>query len=135
MNSDPTDPLLDDLLELDRVDVPAGLSERITRNVRAQEQPVRRPRALRLAFAGLAAAAALLVVFALRRNDAQEGRAANVPEIATLAVEPSDELLSALPTLVHLDFLIDELEPLEADAMFLLDADDRLLLELMEEDS
>ena len=45
---------------------------------------------------------------------------------------PSDELLAALPLLEDLEFLTEDLDPLEADALLLFDADELLLMELVE---
>ena len=47
---------------------------------------------------------------------------------------PSDDLLAALPELEAYAFMAGELEPLEEDALFLLEPTDELVLELLDEE-
>ena len=161
---------LDALLELDVVEIPAGLSGRVLEGLQVHRSAgsglggdgqARRPRFVLLRGGagrrmatlggGLAAAGLLLVaVFSVGAEGPAVGGgseaaadATGIERFAEGAVSPlgtapesdgapSDELLAALPMLEHLDFLTEELDPLEADALFLLEADDALLLELLE---
>ncbi|MEL6429925.1 MAG: hypothetical protein AAFU73_00040 [Planctomycetota bacterium] len=126
-----------------------------------EPRPARRLRLVRtvLPAAALAAAAALLFVLAPRSSgpggDADGGvpdvdrapsgggpRGASDPLVAdadpggrALLDAPSAELLASLPELEAYDFLVEDLDPLEADALFLLDAADPLVLDLLQEDS
>lgn len=130
------DGALDELLDLD-VDLaaPPGLGARVLEGVRGRLD--QGPRVWRRRLAGgalLAAAAAAL--FMVTRPGAPEVEPS--PPIADGAVDgveaPSEELLAALVTLEDLAFLDAELEPIESDALFLLDEEDELLLDLLVDD-
>ena len=81
----------------------------------------------------LAAAAALALVM-LRPDPARETAG---PEVARASVTGrgdafDEELVAALPELEELGVLLD-LDPIEADVLFLFDPEDELLIDLLEE--
>lgn len=115
------DRALDALLGLDDVEVPAGLSARVLARCREDAAPARgRTPILRFAAYALPAAAAVLLLVRPWAN----GDAPAVPEA------PSAELLAALPTLEDMEFLTEELDPFEAEALFLFDDDEDVLVDL-----
>lgn len=155
----PRDDALDRLLALDEVDVPPGLGQRLRDRAQADREerehepfplrsikPARKVAVLALA---LAASIALLLLAPWeggneRDRSAKGGAGQSVDLTGDVArtdggtsdaVAPSDELLAALDALEAYDFLVEELEPFEADALFLLEPADPLLLDLLEEDS
>lgn len=141
---------LDRLLDLDVVEVPAGLAESVLAGVRreasadrslreknaARRHPLRR---LALPAGVLAAAAALALAVIPRGGDepASEQAGAASSEVAATVNDawlenPSDELLAALPVLEAMDLWAEDLEPLEEEVLFVFDADEDLMLELLE---
>lgn len=139
------DGALDGLLGLDDVSVPDGLADRVLARVDSERDAAgrrRRFRALPPVAAGVAlVAAATLAIVLLRGGDDDRLRGGDhnrsvVDDGAFVAdasdEQPSDEFLAALSALEDLEFLTEELDPFEADALFLMDADDALLLDLLE---
>ncbi len=157
--------VLDALLELDQVDVPAGLARRIVAGTRGARGLRRRSRARRVAPLLLAAAAATIVAIPLwPTGDSPEGApstgrspgaeldgqpggnpggsvgamaAATETEIEDAGL-PSDQLLASMALLDDLSyedvlFLTEELDPLEAEALFLFETEDELLFDLLME--
>lgn len=139
---------LDRVLDLNSVAIPDGLSARVLGALDAHVGPVRggvfapaAPRRPRLylvggALAGVAAAAALFLI--LKKGELLDpprtgGGTLDVAETTPLEAVPTDEFLALLPALENVDFLIDELDPLEADALFLFEAEDELLLDFLDE--
>ena len=134
------DAALDQVLGTVEVDLPAGLADRVRARIaleRAGElRAVQRRRATpRLVGGGvfLAAAAALALVL-LRPDPARETAG---PEVARASVTGrgdafDEELVAALPELEELGVLLD-LDPIEADVLFLFDPEDELLIDLLEE--
>lgn len=134
------DGALDGLLGLDEVSVPDGLADRILARVARARDAAGRRRRLRVlppVAAGVAlVAAAALVIVLLRTGDGDRSVVDDGAYVADGAGasddQPSDEFLAALPALEDLEFLTEELDPFEVDALFLMDADDALLLDLLE---
>ncbi|MEM1449172.1 MAG: hypothetical protein AAGI22_08655 [Planctomycetota bacterium] len=135
------DGALDALLDLDEVEVPAGLADGVLARVASERRASRLRRRLRV-LPVLAAAAAVLVI-ALRgagpKEPADPGGSETVADAPTLdepsdepSDGPSDEFLAALPVLEDLELLAEDLDPVELDALFLMDAEDALLLDLLE---
>lgn len=163
---------IDGLLDLDVVEVPEGLADRVLAELETERFASVRPAAparrflllrgggaQRAAAALGVAAAAVAAVLLFPRVDPADGprdlpgsgtearvargdqapaepppgelRPDTAPGASDLE-EPSDEFLASLDALEHLDFLTQDLDPLEADALFLLEAEDALLLELLE---
>lgn len=142
------DAALDRLLDLDGIAVPDGLGQRVLSalqgNIASARDHVltpaapRRPRLLLVcsALGAAAAAAALLLVLKKAKTvDAPPigGESPMVADATDSEAIPSDEFLALLPALENVDFLIDELDPLEADALFLFEAEDELLLDFLDE--
>jgi len=130
---------LDALLARDEVVAPDGLAERIAVGVGAERRarsrrslPTRWPLRVVAPVSGLAAAAALALYVALPEGDPGGDPGATAEGLGP--EPPSDELLAALPELEAWAFMADELEPLEEDALFLLEPTDELVLELLEEE-
>ncbi|QDV04965.1 hypothetical protein Poly30_04600 [Planctomycetes bacterium Poly30] len=143
------DARVDAALDADVVVPPVGLAERTIRRVRGERAPVARgqraPRRRLVAIPLMAAAAALAIwTFRGAEGPTENGRATAEATIAKTAgaksmaaengaSEPvSDELLASLTVLENLEFLTEELDPLEADALFLLSMDDQVLLDLLD---
>lgn len=142
---------LDVVLGLDRVDLPQGLAERVLKGVRDQSAapspdvlvPVatadaaRRRWRPRLLLPIAAAAAAALTLWMTRGDTAGTGVTGPDPftDSALVAdapeVEVSDELLASLSVLENMNFLTEELDPFEADALFLFEAEDQVLFDLL----
>ncbi len=144
------DAALDRLLDLDGVAIPSGLAARVMgaldSSMAAQAKADSRdllvpaiPRRRRLYLVGgaiAAAAAAAVLAVVLKKgssSDLGSGGGAPAPHVADADLAPSDEFLALLPALENVDFLIDELDPLEADALFLFETEDDLLLDLLDE--
>lgn len=136
---------LDIVLGFDQVDPPEGLAERVIDRVR-REQPVQasgelvpvprrrwRPRLLPVALPLVGAAAALTLI--LIRGEPAADRSAEPTEVAEMTDEPivevSDDLLASLSVLEEMDFLTEELDPFEADALFLFETEDQVLMDLL----
>ena len=118
------------------VELPAGLADRVRARVESERIDElcgarRRRSTLRLVGGGvfLAAAAALAIVL-LRPDPAREPAG---PEVAEAEREEAfdEELVAALPELEELGVLLD-LDPIEADVLFLFDPEDELLIDLLE---
>lgn len=126
------DDALHELLGVDEVEIPAGLSARVLAAVRADRRR-RRLRPVGVLFA--AAAAAVLAVTgagwwpvkSLGEGPGRSlGNGLGAPEL------PSEELLAALPLLESLEFLEGELDPLEQEVLLVRDPSDALILEFLE---
>ncbi len=149
------DARLDGYLDADHAVPPSGLSDRVLTGVRSAMGPEagsdrsptgsssqsgsqlrshgRSKRRLPMAFPLAAAAAAALAIWTLRGGwtapDVDDAREVVVVESEE---EVSDELLASLSVLENFEFLTEELDPLESDALFLLSGDDQLLLDLLD---
>ena len=151
---------LDAALALDSVEAPEGLGGRVLKGVRADRAgsspdvlvpvpaagaPRRRWRP-RLLLPIAAAAAAALTLWMMRggelTRDAIPGAdAANSSPLVADAtadapvvepdVEVSDELLASLSLLENMDFVTDELDPFDADALFLFESEDQVLFDIL----
>ncbi|MEM6672458.1 MAG: hypothetical protein AAF726_06410 [Planctomycetota bacterium] len=131
--TDGNDEALDALLGVDVVDVPAGLANDVLARVASERRAVTRRRAMRLVPMTLVAAAAVVLLVLRGRTSVEPDQVPTlVAEAETGAGAPSDELLAALPVLEDYEFLTEDLDPLESDALFLLDDEDALLLDLIE---
>ena len=131
---------LDRVLGSVEVELPEGLADRVRARVadeRAGELRAdrRRQSTLRLVGGGvfLAAAAALALVL-LRPDPARETAGPQVAGVSDAERRDAfdDELVAALPELEELGVLLD-LDPIEADVLFLFDPEDELLIDLLEE--
>ncbi|MEM9380588.1 MAG: hypothetical protein AAGB93_11615 [Planctomycetota bacterium] len=129
------DGALDALLELDEVEVPAGLTDGVLARVASERRATRLRRRLRVLPVLAAAAAAVALLLTLRdagpTPPAAPGDRETVADAPPLD-EPSDEFLAALPVLEDLELLSEDLDPVELEALFLMDAEDALLLDLLE---
>jgi len=136
---------LDALLGLDDVETPSGLAEGVLARVASEAVAVRRRRRLRVLPILAAAAAGIAVVVLGGRNsgrgeagDPTTGAPSTLAGVGTSGAgersigDPSDDFLAALPALENMQFLGEELDPVEADALFLMDAEETLLLDLLE---
>lgn len=130
---------LDRVLGSVEVELPEGLADRVRARVadeRAGEPRAERRRqsTLRLVGGGvfLAAAAALALVL-LRPDPARETAGLQVAGASEVERRDAfdDELVAALPELEELGVLLD-LDPIEADVLFLFDPEDELLIDLLE---
>lgn len=125
---------IDAALEADEVETPAGLPHRVLSRVRGAAHG--RPRRSRrfLGLVPLAAAAAVLAIWTWRGGEPGEepARGADVAMVAEYVEPVSDELLASLSLLENMEFLTEELDPLEADALFLLDVEEQILLDLLD---
>ena len=123
---------LHELLGVDEVEVPAGLSARVLAAVRADRRRRRlRPVGVLLA----AAAAAVLAVTGAGWwpvNGLSEGPGRSLGNGLGAPELPSEELLAALPLLESLEFLEGELDPLEQEVLLVRDPSDALILEFLE---
>lgn len=142
---------LDVVLSFDSVRLPEGLAGRVLERVLAEGEsgspdvlvPVpmadasRRRWRPRLLVPIAAAAAAALTLWMLRGQssrlaltepDASEhsGLVATSQEF-----EVSDDLLASLSVLENMDFVTEELDPFEADALFLFEPEDQVLFDLL----
>ncbi len=140
---------LDRFLDADVVEVPEGLPERVIEQVRRSERDSDssagtrqggRRWPLRLVAPVLAAAAALLLWVVSDPGVASRKSATTGPDDVALVSDPgeegvSDELLASLELLEDLDYLTAELDPFEADALFLMSVEDELLFDLFESDA
>lgn len=130
---------LDRVLELAAVEVPADLAARVRARVAGAEEArrARRRPVLRLVTGGaLVAAAAAAALMFLRPGPAPDpaGAGTDTGSVATADanVPDDDELVAALPELDELGALLD-LDPLEAELLFLFDPEDELLLDLLDD--
>ena len=131
---------LDRVLGSVEVELPEGLADRVRARVASERAgdlraERRRKSTLRLVGGGvfLAAAAALALVL-LRPDPARETAGTQVAGASDVESRDAfdDELVAALPELEELGVLLD-LDPIEADVLFLFDPEDELLIDLLEE--
>ncbi len=145
---------LDVVLAFDSVAPPTGLADRVLERVRAEREagspdvlvPVatadtdRRKWRLRVLLPVAGAAAAALALWMMRGQGARSvGMEVDTPEDSELVAsvpetEVSDELLASLSVLENMDFVTDGLDPFEADALFLFEPEDQVLLDLLVSD-
>ncbi|MEE2938944.1 MAG: hypothetical protein VX460_01035 [Planctomycetota bacterium] len=131
---------LDRVLGTAEVELPVGLADRVRARVASERASgprgeQRRPSALRLVGGGALLAAAAALALALLRPGPARGPAG--PEVADASSAErgeafDEELVAALPELEELGVLLD-LDPIEADVLFLFDPEDELLIDLLEE--
>lgn len=130
---------LDRVLGTVEVELPVGLADRVRARVESERivelrGERRRRSTLRLVGGGvLLAAAAALALVLLRPDPAREPAG---PEVADASDAErgeafDEELVAALPELEELGVLLD-LDPIEADVLFLFDPEDELLIDLLE---
>jgi len=130
---------LDRVLGTVEVELPVGLADRVRARVESERivelrGERRRRSTLRLVGGGvLLAAAAALALVLLRPDPAREPAG---PEVAGASDAErgeafDEELVAALPELEELGVLLD-LDPIEADVLFLFDPEDELLIDLLE---
>lgn len=130
---------LDRVLGTVEVELPVGLADRVRARVESERMVElrgerRRRSTLRLVGGGvLLAAAAALALVLLRPDPAREPAG---PEVADASDAErgeafDEELVAALPELEELGVLLD-LDPIEADVLFLFDPEDELLIDLLE---
>ena len=128
---------LDRVLGMVEVDLPAGLADRVKDRVAAERAvelrpvPRRRP-ALRLVGGGVLLAAAAALALVLLRPDPVAPQDEPAVADATETQRSDEEIVAALPELEELGALLD-LDPIEADVLFLFDPEDELLLDLLDE--
>lgn len=145
---------LDAALAFDYVETPKGLAERVLEGVRAERAALAEPSIdvlipvaaanasglrwrPRLLLPIAATAAAALTLWLMRGDAPPDGATGTEPSSGSALVaaaheeDASDELLASLSVLENMDFIDHELDPFDADALFLFEAEDQILFDLL----